>query len=117
MLTCSSRYSNSPAANAAVIKVFGVTPNVVEFIELATRTEHRELQIEEIELVPDCALVGKSLKESDLHRKHGIYVVAIKKPFSGMIATPQADTTLEVGDILIALGNRTQLDVLEKMAK
>jgi voltage-gated potassium channel len=92
-------------------------PNVVEFIELATRTEHQELQIEEIELLANCSLVGRSLKESDLHRKHGIYVVAIKKPFSGMIATPQADTVLEVGDILIALGNRAQLDVLEKMAR
>jgi uncharacterized protein with PhoU and TrkA domain len=42
--------------------------------------------------------------------------VAVKKRHGAMIYTPQADLVMEVGDILIALGQRSQLDHLEKMA-
>jgi len=91
-------------------------PNAMDFIELATRTAHLELQIEEIELKSSSNLVGVPLKESPIKSKLGIIVVAIKRPDGRMLFNPTPETALEKGDVLIALGHRQQLDQLEGMA-
>jgi voltage-gated potassium channel len=91
-------------------------PTVVDFIELATRTEHFELQIEETLIAAGSKLVGQTLRDSLLHKKYGIFIVAIKKASGQMVYNPPGDTVLEVGDTLIALGHREQLDELDRQA-
>jgi voltage-gated potassium channel len=91
-------------------------PNAMDFIELATKAGHLELQIEEAELRAGSALVGRTLKASPVRSELGIIIVAIKKPGRPMAFNPSSDTPLEAGDLLIALGRRQQLDRLEEMA-
>ena len=91
-------------------------PTVVDFIELATRTEHFELQIEETLLAPGSVLVGTTLKDSLLHKKYGIFVVAVKKASGQMVYNPPGAAVLESGDTLIALGHRDQLNQLDELA-
>ena len=90
-------------------------PTVVEFVELATRTEHLELQLEQTEVRPESALVGTTLTQSRVRADLGLIIVAIKKKHGAMIYTPAAETVLEAGDILVALGKRSQLDQLEQL--
>jgi voltage-gated potassium channel len=92
-------------------------PNAMDFIELATRSEHLELQIEEIEMRPASSLVGRSLKASPIRSELGIIIVAIKKPGAKMQFNPVPESLLEAGDLLITLGHRQQLDRLESMAR
>jgi len=91
-------------------------PTVVDFIELATRTEHLELQIEETQILPGSRLVGATLRASRLRQDLGLIIVAIKKVQGRMIYTPPGDAVMEAGDTLIALGRRPQLDELEALA-
>jgi voltage-gated potassium channel len=91
-------------------------PAVVDFIELATRTEHLDLQIEETRISPRSRLGGVTLRESKLRREHGVIIVAIKKAKGHMHFNPPGDAVMEPGDTLIALGNRQQLDELERLA-
>jgi voltage-gated potassium channel len=91
-------------------------PNAMDFIELATRTGHLELQIEEVEVGAGSPLVGRSIKASPIRSELGIIIVAIKKPGGKMAFNPSPDTTLEASDLLITLGHRQQLDRLEEMA-
>lgn len=91
-------------------------PNAMEFLELATRSAHLELQIEETELRGGSSLVGRSLKTSPVRSELGIIVVAIKKPDGKMVFNPTPETVLEARDVLITLGHRQQLDRLETMA-
>jgi voltage-gated potassium channel len=91
-------------------------PNAMDFIELATRAGHLELQIEEIEVRAGSALVGGALKASPIRSELGIIIVAIKKPGGKLAFNPSPDTELEAGDLLITLGHRQQLDRLEGMA-
>ena len=92
-------------------------PNVMDFIELATRSDYMELQIEESQIEPGSALAGRSLKESRVRQDLGIIIVAIKKPDGRMVFNPASDITMEAGDLLITLGHRDQLDRLETMAR
>ncbi len=91
-------------------------PTVVDFLELATRTEHLELNIEEARLAAASPLVGKTVSASQLRREHGLIVVAIKKPTDRMLFNPAADTLLEADDILIMIGGRNELDRVAAMA-
>ncbi len=91
-------------------------PTVVDFIELATRTEHMELQMEETQIAPHSRLVGVTIRDSQLRQELDIIIVAIKKPAGTMVYSPTSDTVLAVGDILIALGRRQSLDRLEQVA-
>jgi voltage-gated potassium channel len=91
-------------------------PNVVDFIELATATEHLELQIEETTIQPLSSLTGKTIRASRLRQDLGLIVVAVKKPQGHMIYTPPGEQVLEAGDTLIVLGRRPQLDKLEELA-
>ena len=91
-------------------------PHAMEFIELATRTAHLELQIEQAALREGSRLIGDSLKSSPIKSELGIIVVAIKKPDGKMLFNPTPETLLERGDVLIAIGHRQQLDRLEQLA-
>ena len=91
-------------------------PNAMDFIELATRTGHLELQIEEVEVRTGSRLVGSSIKASPVRSELGIIIVAVKKPSAKMAFNPSPDSLIEAGDVLITLGHRQQLDRLEEMA-
>jgi voltage-gated potassium channel len=91
-------------------------PTVVDFIELATKSEHFELQIEETKVAPDSTLAGKSLKESGLRQEYGVIVVAVKKSSGHMIFNPASHELLQTGDILILIGAREHLDRVAKLA-
>jgi voltage-gated potassium channel len=91
-------------------------PTVVDFIELATQTEHVELQIEETQIAPHSPLAGTTLKDSRLRQDLGVIIVAIKRASGSMVFNPPPETTLAAGDILIAIGDRRHLDRLEGLA-
>jgi voltage-gated potassium channel len=92
-------------------------PTVLDFIELATKTEHLELQIEQVEVRAGSQLAGANLTSSRLRQDLGLIIVAIKKKHGAMIYTPAPETVMEVGDILVALGKKSQMEQLEQMAK
>jgi voltage-gated potassium channel len=91
-------------------------PSVVDFLELATRSEHLDLQIEEAVVRERSPLAGKNLRESGIRQDLGIIVVAIKRPDGRMTFNPASEFVLSVSDTLIALGHRKQLDRLEALA-
>jgi voltage-gated potassium channel len=92
-------------------------PTVVDFIELATKTEHLEIQIEEVQIGAAGRLANAVLRDSQIRQQFGVIIVAIKKATGKMSFNPPGEAVLEAGDILIVLGNRQQLDQLEKLAK
>lgn len=92
-------------------------PNVMDFIELATRSDYMELQIEEARVEPGSALAGRTLKDSRVRQDLGLIIVAIRKPDGKMVFNPASEEPMQAGDVLIILGHRDQLDRLEALAR
>lgn len=92
-------------------------PAVMDFLELATREDYLELQIEEIDLQPGSALAGAQIKDTRIRRDLGIIVVAVKRGTEAMVFNPSPDMAMAAGDTLIVLGHREQLDRLERLAR
>ncbi len=91
-------------------------PTVVDFIELATRTQHFDLQIEEVQIAAHSSLAGISLSDSRIRQDLGVIIVAIKKASGQMVFNPAPEVKLEAGDILIAIGDRQHLNQLDTLA-
>ena len=85
-------------------------PNVLDFLELVTRTEHLELNIEETVVSPDSPLVEQTLEKNNIRREFGLIIVAIKQSSGKMIFNPPHDMLITARDVLIMLGRRQDLD-------
>lgn len=92
-------------------------PSVLHFMEMATRPEFLDLQIEEVRVEPGTKLAGVSLRESRVGQELGVIVVAVQRPTGDIIYGPSGDVVIEPEAILIALGRRSQLDKLESQAR
>ena len=91
-------------------------PSVVDFIELATASEHLALQIEEIRIAADSVLAGKNLINSGIRQSMGIIIVGIKESDGKMTFNPPPEKNIEPNSVLIILGERPAISKLEKIA-
>jgi voltage-gated potassium channel len=92
-------------------------PTVVNFIELATRRDYLELQIEETVVGPRSPLAGAQVRDRRLREELGIIIVAIKRPDGQMLFNPAPEVALGEGDTLVSLGHRDRLDRLEALGR
>ena len=92
-------------------------PTVLDFIEVATRRGHLELQIEELALTAQSPWVGIRVAETQLHDEFGIIIVAIKRGDGETLYNPRRDVLLTADDTLVMLGPRDQLDRAEAVVR
>jgi voltage-gated potassium channel len=111
-----SRVVTPYAIGGAKVAMAVLRPAVVDFIDIATGTEHLDLQIEETSIQPGSRLAGVTLHASGLRQDLGVIVVAIKKADGHLVANPPGDAVMMPGDTLIALGARKSLDRVEILA-
>ena len=91
-------------------------PAVLDLIEVATRKEHIDLQIEEIRIGSASPLGGRAVADSGLRTDVGLILVAIKRKTGHMEFNPADQVGITEGDTLIVMGRRGQLDRAEKLA-
>jgi voltage-gated potassium channel len=89
-------------------------PTVIDFIELAMHNRSLDLQMEELMVGKQSEIIDLTLMESAIRKDFDMIVVAIKKGTGEMIFNPSPQAKIQVGDILVALGDRENLSRLEK---
>ncbi len=89
-------------------------PTVIDFIELAMHNRSLDLQMEELTVGEHSEIKDLTLMESAIRKNYDLIVVAIKKGSGEMIFNPSSQAKIQVGDILVALGDRENLSRLEK---
>lgn len=88
-------------------------PTVSDFMDVATQTSGMDLMFEELRVSEKSGLDGVAIKDSGIRQSFDVIVIAIKKPSGRMIFNPGPDVIMQVGDVLIVLGDRDQLNRLE----
>lgn len=88
--------------------VAAVNPGVLDFLEVETEGLP-PLRLEEFEVEPDSHLVGRRLGDV----KRDAHALAVRKRDGAVVVPPPTDLVLEVGDILVLLGEREALRPLE----
>ncbi len=91
-------------------------PSVVSFLDIATRSSHLALRMEETIIPEDSEFAGKTLMEAKIPQKTGLIVIAIHKDHgikADFVFNPVADTQMEAGDHIIVLGTTDQIEKLQ----
>lgn len=90
-------------------------PHVAQFLDLASIG--LDVDIEQVRVAETSPMASKSLGQTQLRRDTGVIVLAIRKAGGNMIFNPDAAAELSVGDYLIAMGSKDQLNKLEMLAE
>lgn len=84
-------------------------PSVLDFIDIATRKDFPDVQVEQWCVCPGSQLDGATIGTSGLRSRLGLILVAIERRDGEMAFNPEDDAALVAGDTLIVLGRRAQL--------
>lgn len=84
-------------------------PNILEYLPLLSGIDIQEI-------APPEKFIGKNLRDLDLRNKFGVQVIAIKEIIPEKTTfIPAADFVIKDSDILILMGDQTQLDKINKL--
>ncbi|QFZ93088.2 potassium channel family protein [Synechococcus elongatus] len=91
-------------------------PQAIDFIDDLTSASERSVYIDEFLLEqPRSRFLGRTLRDADLRGRSGALILAIRRTDGTLIAGPTGETYLELGDLLLCLGTRQQLQALEQL--
>ncbi|MGD8162064.1 SLC13 family permease [Pantoea sp. FN0307] len=76
----------------------------------------RDVGMAEAALVPDSELAGKSVRELGFRQRYGLSVIGIRRRNS-LVESTLADTVLEVGDILLVIGDWRRIQQLQQQKR
>lgn len=90
-------------------------PTVTSFLDLAFAEQRKDIKMEEIPVSSSSSLINIMLKDSGIRQKFNLIIIAIKKPDGSMLFNPSFETKIEAGDTVIAVGEDSNLQKLEKI--
>jgi voltage-gated potassium channel len=90
-------------------------PQVTAFLDAVTTATGPDLQLAEIEVRQTCAAAGRTIRELRIRHETGAIVIALRKPDGSFDTTPEPDTPIEVGDVLIGVGSPDEISALEDL--
>jgi voltage-gated potassium channel len=90
-------------------------PQVTAFLDVVTTATGPDLQLAEIEVRETCPAAGQTIRELRIRHETGAIVVALRKPDGSFDTTPEPDTPIEVGDVLIGVGSPDEIQGLEDL--
>jgi voltage-gated potassium channel len=87
-------------------------PHVLNFLDVASAFSgggDLQIETEQLHISADSPLCNRTLEEARVRQTYGLIVLALKKATGGMLFNPEGNTRVESGDVLIAMGQRSQL--------
>jgi len=90
-------------------------PQVTAFLDAVTTSAGPDLQLAEIEVRRTCAAAGRTIRELRIRHETGAIVISLRKPDGSFDTTPEPDTPIEVGDVLIGVGSPDEIRALEDL--
>lgn len=92
-------------------------PVAGEFLDMVMKSGEIELALKEYNVNPTSPICGKTILDSKIKEKAGATILAIKKQSGLFELQPTATSLIEAGDVLIAIGNQKQLELIEGIIK
>ena len=90
-------------------------PQVTAFLDAVTTATGPDLQLAEIEVRQTCAAAGRTIRDLRIRHETGAIVISLRKSDGSFDTTPEPDTPIEIGDVLIGVGTPTEIRALEDL--
>lgn len=92
-------------------------PLICDFLDVVTHGELVELTLEDIQVEPGAAVVGRAIRDVLVDDLKGIGLLGLKRPKKDFVVNPGGDTVIDAGDILIITGAGDQVDLLKRLSR
>ena len=79
-------------------------PSTADLMELVAESSFLDVEMDELTVTRTSQLAGASVSQTEVSRRHGLLVVAVKKADGAMMFNPGADYTFQDGDVVILMG-------------
>jgi voltage-gated potassium channel len=89
-------------------------PDIVDFLDVIMNNEELELWLENLTIAAGCELEDCTIGDARVRETTGANILAVKKIDGRLLINLDARTVLAAGDVLMALGTRSQLGELAK---
>src|SRR5438094_7541877 len=92
-------------------------PHVATFLDVASafrQSSDLDLEIEQLQIGRASPLVSNTLEQLRLAKNYGVIVLAVQHKTGVMQFNLPADTSIEAGEVLMAMGERPKLRLLEE---
>jgi voltage-gated potassium channel len=90
-------------------------PQVTAFLDVVTTATGPDLQLAEIEVRETSSAAGRTIRELRIRHETGALVVALRRADGSFDTTPEPDTPIKVGDVLIGVGSPDEIQALEDL--
>lgn len=94
-----------------------IRPAVMDFLELATQSEHLDLQMEELTVEQGSRFDGRTPYDCGFSEDPGLVLIAVKRMLGHLEFNPGSKVLLAKGDKLIVLGQPESLKRLESVIR
>jgi len=94
-----------------------IRPAVMDFLELATQSEHLDLQMEELTVEQGSRFDGRTPCDCGFSEDPGLVLIAVKRTLGHLEFNPGSKVLLAKGDKLIVLGQPESLKRLESVIR
>ena len=108
------RVVNPQELGAARMASFIVQPHVAEFVDVVMHERSLEFRMQEIPIRAGSRLAGQSLRSAELRERAGVLVLALRRADGTFVNNPHPDLELEPGQVLIAVGEGSDLRRLQE---
>lgn len=89
-------------------------PHVLQFLDFTTQ-KGVDVAIEQVQVTDRSHLAGRTLEDTDIRRRSGVVILAIRRASGEMVFNPAPEVTMSAGDHLIAMGDAGNLQKLERL--
>lgn len=100
-----------PAATGALRMAAMVTrPSAIELIEVVAGRQISEVEVDEMTIPANSPLVGVTVRESQTRSRHGLLIVAFRRPGKTLEFNPGGDAVFESGASVVVMGRPDDID-------
>ena len=103
------RVVNPQHIGGARMAAFVLRPHVAEFVDVVMHERNLEFRLEELPIGAGSPIAEKTFRDAHLRDRTGALVLAVRKREGELRTNPSPDTTIEAGDLLIAIGTESEL--------
>lgn len=82
-----------------------IRPYVVSFLDLMLRDTVKTMRVEEIKVEQGSPWVGKTLQQTQLHKRFELLALALHRADGGLKYSPSDESVLAEGDVIVVLGD------------
>jgi voltage-gated potassium channel len=85
---------------------------LAEFLDLVVEGALVELQVQRLEIGPDCPLIGVSLREASIRERSGALILGLEDTRGRLSLNPDPEIVISEGQVLFGIGTDQQLEAL-----